>query len=401
MGQPAARLTDMHVCPMWDGPVPHVGGPVVAPGCPTVLIGGLPAARVTDMAVCCGPPDMIAEGSPTVFIGGLMAARMGDMTVHGGVIVVGDPTVLIGDGGAGGAPSVGAPASGFSFDVEGFLQGLGEGALDAVEGMLTGLGDLAVGSYEFAMDDQYRQDTMDALGRLSEKIGSGLDEAFNNPGQAISDLSDTAGRAWGRLTDAYHQAAAQGKGSEFIGKVSGQIAVLVGTALVGGAEADGVGLAGDSGRAADFASDVAGGTKLTTEAGDVVRIERTTEEFDALAEDPAHGGKITRASEQERNVALDLEARGDVPGPIRRSPTEGADFIDGNNQQWDVKGFNSKFPPNKGGFDLATDAGKVDKELAAGENVMLDTSKMSESDIDALRAEGQVRGWGDRVKWWP
>ena len=62
MGQPAARLTDMHVCPMWDGPVPHVGGPVVAPGCPTVLIGGLPAARVTDMAVCCGPPDMIAQG---------------------------------------------------------------------------------------------------------------------------------------------------------------------------------------------------------------------------------------------------------------------------------------------------------------------------------------------------
>ena len=99
MGQPAARLTDMHVCPMWDGPVPHVGGPVVAPGCPTVLIGGLPAARVTDMAVCCGPPDMIAQGSPTVLIGGLLAARMGDMTVHGGVIVVGDPTVLIGDGG--------------------------------------------------------------------------------------------------------------------------------------------------------------------------------------------------------------------------------------------------------------------------------------------------------------
>jgi type VI secretion system secreted protein VgrG len=107
MGQPAARLTDMHVCPMWDGPVPHVGGPVVAPGCPTVLIGGLPAARVTDMAVCCGPPDMIAQGSPTVFIGGLMAARMGDMTAHGGVIVIGEPTVLIGDAGSGGAGSGG------------------------------------------------------------------------------------------------------------------------------------------------------------------------------------------------------------------------------------------------------------------------------------------------------
>jgi uncharacterized Zn-binding protein involved in type VI secretion len=97
MGQPAARLTDMHICPMWSGPVPHVGGPVTAPCAPTVLIGGLPAARVTDIAICCGPPDMIAQGSPTVFIGGLMAARLGDMTVHGGVIVAGAPTVLIGD----------------------------------------------------------------------------------------------------------------------------------------------------------------------------------------------------------------------------------------------------------------------------------------------------------------
>ncbi|MGH6990553.1 MAG: PAAR domain-containing protein [Stellaceae bacterium] len=99
MGQPAARLTDMHTCPMVDpGPVPHVGGPIVAPGEPTVLIGGLPAARMTDMCVCIGPPDSIATGSPTVLIGGLMAARMFDPTDHGGVIVIGEPTVLIGDG---------------------------------------------------------------------------------------------------------------------------------------------------------------------------------------------------------------------------------------------------------------------------------------------------------------
>jgi uncharacterized Zn-binding protein involved in type VI secretion len=84
---PAARLTDLHVCPMFTGIVPHVGGPIVAPGWPPVLIGGLPAARVTDMAVCVGPPDMILLGSFTVMIGGLPAARMGDMTVHGGVIV--------------------------------------------------------------------------------------------------------------------------------------------------------------------------------------------------------------------------------------------------------------------------------------------------------------------------
>ncbi len=93
---PAARLTDMHVCPAVTVLVPHVGGPIVAPGAPMVLIGGLPAARVTDMATCVGPPDMIAMGSTSVFICGLMAARIGDPTVHGGVIVTGLPTVMIG-----------------------------------------------------------------------------------------------------------------------------------------------------------------------------------------------------------------------------------------------------------------------------------------------------------------
>ena len=102
---PAARLTDMHVCPMVTGIVPHVGGPIVAPGEPTVLIEFLPAARITDMLVCVGPPDTIIMGSPTVLIGGLMAARMGDPTAHGGVIVIGAPTVQIGVSGQAGALS--------------------------------------------------------------------------------------------------------------------------------------------------------------------------------------------------------------------------------------------------------------------------------------------------------
>ena len=85
----------MHVCALVTGVVPHVGGPV-AMGAPTVLIGGLPAARVGDMAVCVGPPDVIALGSFTVLICGMPAARMGDMTAHGGTIVFGLPTVLIG-----------------------------------------------------------------------------------------------------------------------------------------------------------------------------------------------------------------------------------------------------------------------------------------------------------------
>jgi uncharacterized Zn-binding protein involved in type VI secretion len=86
----------MHTCPMSDGPKPHVGGPILPPGAINVLIGGQPAARVTDLVTCAGPPDTIVRGSATVLIGGLMAARMGDNTAHGGVIVQGFPTVLIG-----------------------------------------------------------------------------------------------------------------------------------------------------------------------------------------------------------------------------------------------------------------------------------------------------------------
>jgi len=93
---PAARVTDMHVCPMVTGVVPHVGGPILPPGCPTVIIGMLPAARVTDMALCVGPPDSIAKGSATVMIGNLPAARLGDQTAHGGVIVTGCFQVMIG-----------------------------------------------------------------------------------------------------------------------------------------------------------------------------------------------------------------------------------------------------------------------------------------------------------------
>jgi len=97
MGKPAARITDMHVCPMFDGPKPHVGGPIVGPGVPTVLIGGMPAAVMGDMCTCVGPPDTIILGSVGVMIGGKPAARMGDMCAHGGTIVLGCPTVLIGE----------------------------------------------------------------------------------------------------------------------------------------------------------------------------------------------------------------------------------------------------------------------------------------------------------------
>jgi uncharacterized Zn-binding protein involved in type VI secretion len=96
MGKPAARLTDMHACPAVTGIVPHVGGPILPPCCPTVLIGSLPAARQGDMCTCAGPPATILLGSMTVLIGGQPAARIGDQTSHGGAIVTGLLTVLIG-----------------------------------------------------------------------------------------------------------------------------------------------------------------------------------------------------------------------------------------------------------------------------------------------------------------
>jgi uncharacterized Zn-binding protein involved in type VI secretion len=99
--KPAARIGDPHLCPLVDGLKPHVGGPV-AVGAPTVLIGGSPAARVGDQAVCASAPDVIAMGSATVLIQGKPAARMGDSTAHGGVIMAGCPTVLIGDAAGGG-----------------------------------------------------------------------------------------------------------------------------------------------------------------------------------------------------------------------------------------------------------------------------------------------------------
>jgi uncharacterized Zn-binding protein involved in type VI secretion len=96
---PAARLTDMHQCPMQTPglpPIPHVGGPVIGPGVPTVLIEKLPAAVLGDSCVCVGPPDSIIKGSTTVLIGGKPAARLGDTCAHGGAVVMGAPTVMIG-----------------------------------------------------------------------------------------------------------------------------------------------------------------------------------------------------------------------------------------------------------------------------------------------------------------
>lgn len=97
---PAARLTDLHACPLFNPgvpPIPHVGGPICGPGATAVVIGGLTAAVVGDACTCVGPPDVVVQGSGTIFIGGKAAVRQGDLTAHGGVIVTGDASVVFGD----------------------------------------------------------------------------------------------------------------------------------------------------------------------------------------------------------------------------------------------------------------------------------------------------------------
>jgi uncharacterized Zn-binding protein involved in type VI secretion len=96
MPMPAARVADLHVCPLVDVLVPHVGGPIIPPAGLKILIGGMPASRMLDPVICVGPPDVIAIGYPKVLIAGMPAARLADMTMHGGTIVCGYPPVLIG-----------------------------------------------------------------------------------------------------------------------------------------------------------------------------------------------------------------------------------------------------------------------------------------------------------------
>lgn len=121
-----------------------------------------------------------------------------------------------------------------------------------------------------------------------------------------------------------------------------------------------------------------------------------------LARDPAHGGNITPNSRQEATIGLDLEDSGQLPGPIRRDPTGGAEFVDANGQDWDVKGFNSNFPPNRGGYNLNSSMQKIHESIRDGENVIIDTSKMTPQAVQELRTAVEANdSWAGKVLWWP
>lgn len=120
--------------------------------------------------------------------------------------------------------------------------------------------------------------------------------------------------------------------------------------------------------------------------------------LDEFARDPAHGGRITEGSRQEARVAHGLDESGRLPG-LERDPSGAADFIDTTGQAWDVKGFNSAY---SNGYDLDSAMIKIDDSIASNENVILDTTKMSQADIDELRGAVEGRAdWVDKIVWWP
>jgi hypothetical protein len=131
-------------------------------------------------------------------------------------------------------------------------------------------------------------------------------------------------------------------------------------------------------------------------------VDPEAERFAALASDPSHGGAISGKTEQEARVGLDLEKSGQLPSPIRRDPTGASEFVDGEGTSWDVKAFNSRFPPGKGGYELGDSLTKIAKELRTGDNVILDTSNLSAAAINELKTAVEARTeWTGRVLWWP
>ena len=203
MGMPAARLSDMHVCQMVTGLVPHVGGPVLPTCSINVFTGTLPQARVTDLATCVGPPDVLVKGSPTVLVNNLPAVRiLVDTTAHGGMIVVGCFTVLIGEGGGagggggGGAPAVeknaiggsGGDGGGGGSDGAGVTPVAAPAPAANVSTAAQLLDRVAQGTSGIKVDGsrEFQQRTLDALGRLARTpTGLGLLQDLDNNGQTV------------------------------------------------------------------------------------------------------------------------------------------------------------------------------------------------------------------------
>lgn len=190
MGKPAARVSDVHVCPMVDGVKPHVGGPVLpAASVPTVLIEGLPAAVQGTMCQCAGPPDVIVMGSPAVLIGGRPAARMGDMTAHGGNIVKGALTVLIGEGGSAAAGNSQGKKGGGAYKDVGANQATNMANSEALKKSAQEGNDLAERTDQKDFTAQFSLVDEAGKGRAGQKY-----EIRTSDGQVHSGKTDNSGK---------------------------------------------------------------------------------------------------------------------------------------------------------------------------------------------------------------
>lgn len=194
----------MHMCPMvtpGTPPIPHVGGPVIGPGVPTVLICNMPAATMGDMCMCVGPPDTIILGSTGVFIGGKMAARMGDMCAHGGMITMGAPTVLIGEMSPGGP---GAPV------LAGMMSMIGKGMNVVIE-LLTGDMDALATKAAAGAAAAAGGATKGILGGISAALAKGM-EALIHAAAPDHPAATAAAADIAKTTMAMGRAAAEGVG---------------------------------------------------------------------------------------------------------------------------------------------------------------------------------------------
>lgn len=198
----------MHTCPMVTGVVPHVGGPIIPPCQVNVLTCLMPQARITDMAICVGPIDMIVQGAVTVLVGGLPAARMGDMTVHGGVIVTGCFTVLIGDvsgGGSSGGSVSTDPMILKEQQIRAYIGELKEGGYSDKKGGSKPKGEATYGkAIKIEGDEKFqKQVTADLDAIKKTATGAKLLDALDKSGKTVT-IKPTTG---GNKTDGFTSAA--------------------------------------------------------------------------------------------------------------------------------------------------------------------------------------------------
>ena len=305
MGQPAARVGDMHTCPMVDVVKPHVGGPILPPGKINVLIGGMPAATVTNLCTCASFPDMILQGAYTTLIGGMPAARMGDMTLHGGIITIGNPTVLIGGPSMSMMGMFDAVLNSLKDFFAQKMQFLAKGLLELVkkmEGLINDTIDFALGVAVGFVKGAVS--TLTALAHLIQHpidTVNGIVNAIVNYDKTYEVAKEALAQTWDTLQNGSPEEKGEvvGKAFEFVAEmfVGGEL-VKIGTSAeaAGGMVkvAEGVEGAETAAKMGKVGEDVANIGKIGEKGSELSKIEKTEEILSIKT--------ATSASEELKNI---------------------------------------------------------------------------------------------------